>query len=51
MRVKIQNEIMIGCYKYVNCKNRSGIIRIDPHAIFVVPDEDENCLFRNQSPL
>jgi len=29
--MKIQNEIMVGCYKYITYKNHSYIFRIDLH--------------------
>jgi hypothetical protein len=32
MRVKAQNEIMVGCYKYITYKITPEFFRIDPHA-------------------
>jgi hypothetical protein len=42
MRVKAQNAIMVGCYKYIPYNNHSYIFRIDPHAAFAAPDDDKN---------
>ena len=42
MRVKVQNEIVVSCYKYGSYKNHSVISRIDRHAAFAAPDDDEN---------
>jgi hypothetical protein len=32
MRVKAQNEIIVGCYKYITYKITPEFFRIDPHA-------------------
>jgi len=51
MRVKVQNEITVGCYKYMTYKKLSGLFRIDRHATFTAPDEDENIYSGNNLPL
>ncbi|QPM67794.1 hypothetical protein RT761_01006 [Atribacter laminatus] len=51
MRVKVQNEIMVGCYQYITYKNHSYIFKIDLHATFAAPDEYENKLPPHPGPL
>ena len=50
MRVKSQDEIMVIYFKELP-KKRSDIFRIDPHAAFAAPDEDENMYMPINFPL
>jgi hypothetical protein len=44
MMVKTQDEILFSYSKRIILKKHSDIFRIDPHATFVAPVEDENSI-------